>query len=309
MSGANPPFDSRVAAALASASPADAKAIRFFRDNREEVLVASASALAAKIGTSDATVIRAARALGYSSLDALRRVLAGELRRDLSPASRLARTLGEVKAHGDAVLQSAVETQIRGLEALCRDIGPTLFGKAVDCLAGASRVFIFGIGPSGAIAEYFAIQLGRFGVDAASLTDTGLRLADRLLRLRQDDLILILAYGRVYAELEALIDWAGAVGAKTLLVTDTLGGALRGRVDTVLSVARGESDSFSMHTTTLGMIEALLVGLAARRPEATVESLRTLNMLRASVTGKAMDLPGGKKTPARPSAQRPKTHG
>ncbi len=306
MSGTTHSFEDRVATGLASASPADAKAIRFFRDNREEVLVASASALAAKIGTSDATVIRAARALGYASLDALRRALASELRRDLSPASRLTRTLGEVKGDADSALRAAVETQIKGLEALCRDVGPALFHEAVDRLVGAGRVFIFGIGPSGAIAEYFAIQLGRFGVDAASLTDTGLRLADRLLRLRQDDLVVILAYSRVYAELEALLNRAATVGAKTLLVTDTLGGTLRGRVDTVLSVARGESHSFSMHTTTLGMIEALLVSFAARRPEETVKSLRTLNALRASVSGRSMDLPAGKATAAKEGARRPK---
>src|SRR5256885_17271783 len=89
-------FDERVIASLDGLSAAEAQVARFFRENREEVLVASAAALASRIGTSDATVVRAAKALGYAGLDELRRQLADELRQNLSPASRLARTLGEV---------------------------------------------------------------------------------------------------------------------------------------------------------------------------------------------------------------------
>jgi hypothetical protein len=46
--------------------------------------------------TSDATVVRTAKALGFSGLDELRRALADEIRTALSPADRLTRTLGEV---------------------------------------------------------------------------------------------------------------------------------------------------------------------------------------------------------------------
>src|SRR4051794_31463361 len=81
------------AAAAANLSAAEQAVVRFFEENREEVLVASAATLAAKIGTSDATVIRATRAIGYAGLDDLRRHLADELRLSLSPAARLTRTL------------------------------------------------------------------------------------------------------------------------------------------------------------------------------------------------------------------------
>jgi DNA-binding MurR/RpiR family transcriptional regulator len=58
-------MEHRAAAAICHLSAAERTVVRFFQHNREEVLVASAAALAAKIGTSDATVIRAAQALGY----------------------------------------------------------------------------------------------------------------------------------------------------------------------------------------------------------------------------------------------------
>jgi hypothetical protein len=46
-----------------------------------------------------------------------------------------------------------------------------------------------------------------------------------------------------------------------------------------------------MHTATLALFEALLVGVAAQRPAATIASLKLLNELRAQLAGKPMDLP------------------
>jgi len=62
-------FDERVADRLAQMRPAEQRVVRFFQANREEVLIASAVALAAKVATSDATVVKATRALGFTGLE------------------------------------------------------------------------------------------------------------------------------------------------------------------------------------------------------------------------------------------------
>jgi DNA-binding MurR/RpiR family transcriptional regulator len=284
-------FAERSAAPAQQLSFSEQVVIRFFLENREEVLVTSAAALAEKIGTSDATIIRASQALGYSGLDDLRRHLADELRLSLSPAARLTRTLGAVKNDIASGLGLIVDVHIQALEKLQRDINPALFEQVIELLAGADRVAVFGIGPSSALANYFAIQLGRFGIANRSLTHTGLSFADELHFLKEGDVIVALAYGRVYPEIEALLEQASRVGASTVLLTDTLGSALRDQVDLVLPVARGNIDCFSTHTGTLGLIEAMLVGVAAKRPAETVASLKKLNDLRAEVAGGLMNLP------------------
>jgi DNA-binding MurR/RpiR family transcriptional regulator len=298
-------FPDRVAAALPRLSAAEQVVIRFFQENREEVLVASAAALAAKIGTSDATVIRATQALGYSGLDELRRQLADELRASLSPAARIARTIGAVKDDAASTFGVMIDIHVHALERLRHDISPALFDRAIGLLAKARRVVIFGIGPSSAMADYFAIQLGRFGVEGASLTHTGLLLADGLNRLKEGDLVVALAYSRVYREIEALLTQCARLGVPRILLTDSLAGALGKQVDLVLPVARGNADWFSTHTATLGLIEALLVGLAAKRPAETVASMKTLNALRSGLAGDSMELPVSK--PRRPGRRGKRT--
>jgi DNA-binding MurR/RpiR family transcriptional regulator len=289
-----PSFDERVDASSERLSPAEQRVARFFRANREEVLIASAAALAALAGTSDATVVRTAKALGFAGMDELRRTLAAELRDDLSPAARLARTLGEVGDDLEIALSVTLDIHQNALENLRRDIKPGLFRAAVQSIIEARRILIFGIGPSSAMASYLAIQLGRLGIEALSLTQTGLLLADGLNGLRPGDLLLIFAYGRVYRELSALLNQADRHGVPKILVSDTLGSRLRDRVELVLPVARGRADMLSMHTATLGLIEALLVGIAAKRPAETMASLRSLNALRAELVGEPMDVPASK---------------
>jgi DNA-binding MurR/RpiR family transcriptional regulator len=285
------PFEERLKAGLESMSPAELRVSRYFQDNREEVLFASASALAKKAGTSDATVIRTAKALGFSGMEELRRTLAAELRENLSPATRLAGTLGEVGDDLQAAFNVTLNIHQKAIEDLRRDVTPEQFETAVQFISGARRLLIFGIGPSSAMATYFEIQLGRFGIEALSLTQTGLLLADGLQKLRKGDLLVVFAYSRVYRELATLLDHADRCGVKKILITDTLGGTLGQHVDLVLSVARGRADLLSMHTATLGLIEALLVGLATTRPEETMTSLRSLNQLRTELVGKSMGLP------------------
>jgi DNA-binding MurR/RpiR family transcriptional regulator len=283
-------FEDRVAARLPEMSPAEQRVVRYFQSHREEVLMASAAALAAKADTSDATVVRATRALGFSGLDELRRALADEMRRSLSPAERLTRTLGELGSGATNAFDLALDIHLRSLEGLRRSINPALFKTAVDAIAGAKRTVVFGLGPSGAIADYLAVQLGRFGLDAISLTSAGVLFADDLQRLRPGDVIVMMAYGRVYAELAALLDEIGRRGLRSLLVTDTLAATLRRRVELVLPVARGRADMLSMHTATLGFIEALLVGVAAKRPDETLNALRALNEAREQLAGKRANL-------------------
>jgi DNA-binding MurR/RpiR family transcriptional regulator len=283
-------FNARLADGIERLGPTEQRVAQFLRENREEVLVSSASALASRTGTSDATVIRTVKALGYQGMSELRQELAGELRNDLSLASRMARTLGDVEAPGDSFALT-LQSHQQALERLRRDISPALFEAVVGRLVSASRVLVFGIGPSSAMANYLVMQLGRFGIDGASLTDTGLLLADGLHRLKSSDLLIMLAYGRPYREITALIEHSETLGLPTILVTDTLGGKLKRRIDHILPVQRGRADALSLHTATLGLIEAILVGVAAKRPAETVASLKTLNTLRTKITGQPMDLP------------------
>lgn len=224
-------------------------------------------------------------------LDELRRTLAAELKAELSQADRLAAPVAEAVADPAPVLGRTVAQHVEALSRLSRDLPQADFQAAVDLAVRSRRVIAFGLGPSGALADYLVTQLARFSLDAWGCTRSGLQCADDLHHLRPGDGVVAFAYGRGYAELEALLPQAERIGLESVLVTDGLAPDLRGRFHTVPPVARSRSDMLSMHTATLGLVEALLVGVAAEHPDEALYSLRRLIDLREALVGSPMDLP------------------
>ena len=289
-------LDERIVARESQLRPAQMKVALYLAAHREQAVVASAAGLAEKTGTSNATVVRVTRALGYNGMADFRQQLAAELNTNLSQAARLGRTLNEIGETPQSILESVLDIHQSALDSLRRDVPDKLFATAVNRLVNARRIFIFGIGPSGAMAEYFTLQLGRFGLEGVALTQTGLLLADGLHKIRRKDCLVILAYSRIYREVEAALDAAEAQSVKCILITDTLRAALAPRVDLTLPVARGRASLFSMHTATLGLIEALLAGIAVQRAAPTLESLEALNTLRVTLVNEKTRLALGHKT-------------
>jgi len=276
-------FNDRFTARYEVISPAERIVAQFFQDNREEVLVASAASIAKQAGTSDATVVRTAKALGFKGLEDLRKALAQEIRETISPASRMARTIREVGTDLEAAFQTTLDINQAALEQLRTGISPEQFQAVINGLVEAQQVFIFGIGPSGAMAEYLALGLARLGLTTKFLTQTGSLLADGIRQFRRGDILILFAYGQVYPEVTVMLDHADLCHMPKVLVSDSLGPKLQRRIDYILPVARGQVSGLSMHTATLALIEALIVGVATRQPEESLANLENLNRLRLAL--------------------------
>ncbi|MGF7163273.1 DNA-binding MurR/RpiR family transcriptional regulator [Rhodoligotrophos appendicifer] len=283
-------FKENLAERFRRLSPAEQRVAVFFRDKIEDVLILSATALASRTGTSDATVVRTAKALGFAGLVDLKRELACEMRRRLTLADRMERTLNEAGDDPANAFTMTMDIHEQSLTSLRRSIAPTDFCIAVELIDAARRVLVFGLGPSSAVAHYCVSQMSRIGLDTLALVNSGLLFADDVIKLRPGDLVIAFAYSRVYPELAVLLDACGKLDVPVVLVTDTLGPRLHSQVRLVLTAARGRADMLSMHVATLALVEAFLVGVAAGRRDRTIHSLQSLNDVRLKLAGEQMGL-------------------
>lgn len=277
----------RIAALSSKASPVEARVLDWLSRNRETALHASAARIAEEVGASDATVIRTARKLGYSGLDALRAALAQDLRRDLTLAERMASDVA--RAQSGSPLAVATDGLGMALDAIER-LDAEEIAQAAMTLGDARRVHVFGIGPSGYLAGYMAAQLGRLGIDARAMVQTGLQLADDLLGIAPGDAVLALAYDRPYPEVRALFDHAEANGLFSVLVTSSGTRLPDPRAALTFRVPRGRVGGFGMHAGTLALLEGLLIAVSAADPDRTAVALETMNAARLTVSGGGMDL-------------------
>lgn len=224
--------------------------------------------------------MRTARALGFESLSALRAALLSELTGMPSPGDRMERTLAETG--GDA-LRHVMSIHEKALEALRDQQFAVSFERCIDILAGAARRHVFGIGPSGAMADYASLQFNRIGLPTNALSVSGIALADRLLWVGKGDAVLMMAYAPLYREVDILLDHAARHDVPVILISDDLGPLVAGKVAEILPLPRGNADHLAMHGGTMILIEAMIVALAARNKEAALDSLDQLSMLRGSI--------------------------
>ena len=276
-------FESRVLTVLDTLAPAEQRIARFFIDQKQAVLLNSAAQIAQLAGTSDATVVRTARALGFESLSTLRAALLSELTGTPSPGTRMERTLAEVGGHAGDVLRHVMEIHEKALEVLRHEQFAVSFERCIDILAGAARRHVFGIGPSGAMADYASLQFNRIGLPTNALSASGIALADRLLWIGKGDAVLVMAYAPLYREVEVLLDHAARHEVPVILISDDLGPLVADKVAETLPVPRGNADHLAMHGGTMVLIEAMIVALAAKGKDAALDSLDQLSMLRGSI--------------------------
>jgi DNA-binding MurR/RpiR family transcriptional regulator len=282
-------FGDRLRRSNGSLSPTTHRVARFIDRNRATVLASSAAQLAVDIGTSDATVVRTAQALGFAGLSDLKRALATALEQRSTPADDMLRTLADIGEGTERAIDLVLDSHREAIEALQSPSPRSKIMKAVSCLHRAERIIVFGIGPSAPLAHYVTILLNRNGRAARPLDATGSALADQLIGLQSKDALLILAYGKAYREVIATFAQAKQLGLPTVLVTDSPEGTLARRADVVIPARRGRANRVALHGTTLVVLEAIILGLAASDRQRAMSALQRLNDLREAVGGIRLD--------------------
>jgi DNA-binding MurR/RpiR family transcriptional regulator len=283
-------FDERIRSRARSLSPSASRVAKFIDQNRATALGSSAAELAASIGTSDATVVRAVQALGFQGLSELRQSLAASFELRSTPVDDMRRTLADVGESAERAVDLVLETHRKAIDELQSTEARARIIEAVSTLHRAARIIVFGIGPSAPIARYVTILLARNGRRARALDATGISLADQLLDLRESDALLILAYGRSYREVVATFAQARRLRLPTVLVTDTLEQKLARRADVVIPAKRGSANRMALHGATVVVLESLVLGLAVSDRKHALATLDRLNDLREAVNGKRADV-------------------
>lgn len=273
-------FGDTVRRLMPSLSPTVARVAGYLDQNRATVLASSAQQIATHLATSDATVIRAVQALGFDGLPDLKQALAAGLDGRRTPATDMRRTLAEVGATTGDAIDAVLEAHREGMEALRTEDGRAGILAAVTALHPATRIGVFGIGPSAHLARYVAFQLTRSGRQSLLLDATGWSLADQLLGLHADDAVVLLAYGKPYREVQAVMGEAHRLGLPVVLVTDTETSTIARKATVVLLARRGRANQVALHATTLVALEAVILGLAAAERDTALRQLANLDRLR-----------------------------
>ncbi|GAA4566264.1 MurR/RpiR family transcriptional regulator [Planotetraspora kaengkrachanensis] len=275
--GGPPPANlvAAVRAVLPSLTPAGRSIARLILDDPATVARSTITELSEASGTSQATIVRTARALGFTGYSQLRLALAAASARerperlvpgDLAPGDPLADVIDKVtRAESDALADTAAQ------------LSPELLGPVVKAVAAARRVNIFGVGASGLVAADMAQKLLRIGVTAHAFTDVHLALTAAAVAGPSDVSIGVSCTGETPDVLEPMRT-ARRAGAATVAITNNPRSSLAEAAEHVLVSAGRETEfrpgALASRISQLLIVDCVFVGVAQRTFEASEGALK-----------------------------------
>jgi DNA-binding MurR/RpiR family transcriptional regulator len=250
--------------------------------NYDEAAFLSAADMAQRLDLSEATMARFAQAVGYDGFRDLRHSLQGLFRAEATPASRLQHKLGELASSQGHVLSKVLAMELQYLTEASESIDLADFDRAVELLLSGRRIFVFASGPSGILADLAELRLRRLGILTIAMTESGRHLLEKLQLLQTGDVVLVAGFHHVRPEIVAVLDHARATDCRSILLTDTLGPALRDKPDVILAARRGPVSTFHSLTVPMSILNALILAVAMARPDESLAALNLLQYLRAT---------------------------
>ena len=252
-------FQAALRAVLPSLRASDASVIRVVLDEPGFIQNASTAEVAERASVSNATVVRAARAAGFTGFSDLKFAVArasGGAGMFVPPPR-----LSDVETTTQLV-DSIVSSHVSVVEAIRGTLNSTALQQVVDVLDAADRVLVSGSGTSAAVAADAAFRFTSIGLMVQAPVDNLSTLVVARL-LRPSDVLLAVSHTGITPQTVAVAEAARHVGATVVAITSFTASPLVDIADHALVAGGSELDlqlaqssSRLAHLTVVDMLHA-----------------------------------------------------
>lgn len=271
-------FYTRLSRSADRMTATDQKMITALLDRREELVFLSGPQLAERIDVHGAAPTRLAQKLGYKGFPELRSALQEDMLNAQSAAHRMQRSVNSTEQGN--YLSDLIASEVTALQNLEELISQSAVDEAADAIFSAKKVFLFAQGHALPVAQFLGRRLDRFGMTTVILTGRGHDMAERLVSISKDDVVVAMAFRKQPSTYEPMMQHVRAVGARSILVSDLAGLIMTPEADMVLAAPRGRSGSeFQTPTVPLVIVSSILLTMAARHEGGAIGALEKLSAL------------------------------
>ena len=245
---------------FASMSKSEQRVAQYIQGNPDEIVMLSLQALAGKCGTSDATVLRFCRSLGYSGFQDMKSTFIPELlRRGVNPTPELTNAADPSAAYSARLAEDTRRT----MSLLSQDTVNTI----AEALVCSSRNLMVGLAGSAGVGRIFADTLSSAGVPATAISDR-VEIERACDTIRPGQVVIGISHSGETPEVIAALHRSRERNAVTVGMTNYSPSSVEKAATHVLltSVAEGLLGSYSCHPRILELVvlEMLMASVAGK---------------------------------------------
>lgn len=259
-------------------TPSERRLVETVIESPTAAALGTAGELAKSVGVHEATASRLAKKLGFDSYAAFRDALREEFIATRETATRFEKTIAE--STSDTILGKLARDEAQALRRIEEFINPAQIADVASLLMNANRVFIYGYGNAEVLALMLVKRFRRFGKDVQQLDTNPRGLAEQMLSLGSEDVVLSFAFRRPPRAYPELIETAMEAGATTIMISGKSGALLAPRPDHILAAPRsGHPDAYQTLTVPMTICNAIVIAAGLTAKEESLKKLDRLGQL------------------------------
>ncbi|MDI6754487.1 MAG: MurR/RpiR family transcriptional regulator [Thermodesulfobacteriota bacterium] len=247
------------------------KVAEFFLSHGPEAAFLSVAQLSQQVKTSQASVVRFSRAIGFKGYPELQQELQNWVRQKVSPVKVLQNLMG--KQPKENVYARIFQMDMQNLRETEKAISQETLDRVVNEIIRARRIGFIGYRTSRAVAYLLYYHLSRVRKNCEIL-DTGNNLTTQLINFGPGDLLMAVSFPRYGRQTFEILKYGKKVGCRTIAITDAPISPPSQVADIVLLAERESAAYFNSFTSAVTLVNCLAAGVS-------LKSKRSLEMLKA----------------------------
>jgi DNA-binding MurR/RpiR family transcriptional regulator len=249
---------------------------RYIVDHLDEAAFLTAEELARRASTSSSTVVRFSQALGFEGYPELQQAAIEEYRTATVAGSGTAGAALFSFDHSE--LEGSLGADYANLEETARKLTREQVDGAVAALAEAQRVVIVGVDQMAFFASYLRHILSLLDIRAEIVASTGGESLQRLGRIDEETLVIILSCGRAHPLLLRAMKLAVHRRASTLAISDASMSEVGEHAEQTLYFSSNSPSFTRSNTALMALVQGLAHGLYARDEAAHKDRIRAYKL-------------------------------
>lgn len=249
---------------------------RYIVDHLDEAAFLTAEELARRASTSSSTVVRFSQALGFEGYPELQQAAIEEYRTTAIAANSNAG--GALFSFDHSELEGSLSADHSNLEETARNLTREQVDGAVAALAEAQRVVIVGVDQMAFFASYLRHMLSLLDIRAEIVASTGGESLQRLGRIDEETLVIVLSSGRAHPLLLRAMKLALHRRARTLAISDASMSEVGEHAEQTLYYSSNSPSFTRSNTALMALVQGLAHGLYARDEAAHKDRIRAYKL-------------------------------
>jgi DNA-binding MurR/RpiR family transcriptional regulator len=240
-------------------------------EHSQAVAFSTVDQMAAALDVNPSTIVRFTYRLGLNGFpdlqERMRELVRGQLSRTGDPINE-----SQVAGHLEGTsFGASLSHDWQNLHRTIANVDAEGFGRAVNILVRARRVYIVAGFTTFPVAHYFALVADRLRSEISLLASNDAFATPRLVEIKPEDCVLAFTFPRYAAATHRVAVWAKEHKAKVIAVTDSPISALGQLADVVLLAFSAGTGMQNSMVAPMAIANALLNGMAALKGTSALE--------------------------------------